>query len=140
MIRLHGRWHGREYWRDLLTSTAARSWRRRTRSGGAAAVDRPTLTMEGQNDRVNATGHGAEFIAAHVREAEIWRPAEVGHPVTASDLRTGSRRLRRSGVAAEPPSAIGCGGSAGSSIDRNSTVFAYALVSRKSSSRGAVPG
>lgn len=82
MIRLHGRWHGQNYWRMLLGLTVAEIVSA-PEYGPAdlAGVDRPTLVIEGQEDRVNARSHHGEFIATHIPFAELWRPADVGHAV-----------------------------------------------------------
>jgi len=82
MIRLHGRWHGREYWRELLTMTGAEILSAPDYTPADLASARvPVLVVEGQQDPVNApAGHGA-FIAAHVPDAELWRPEGVGHTV-----------------------------------------------------------
>lgn len=82
MIRLHGRWHGRDYWRELLHETG-REIVSAPNYGPAdlAAVMTPTLVVEGQDDRVNATSAHGAFIAAHIPDAELWRPEGVGHSV-----------------------------------------------------------
>ena len=82
MIRLHGPWHGPDYWRELLGMTVAEIIAAPNYTPpDLEAVQRPTLVIEGQEDRVNAaSGHGA-FIAEHVPGAELWRPEGVGHSV-----------------------------------------------------------
>ena len=82
MIRQHGRWHGQEYWRKLLAMTVAEILSAPTYTPADLASTRsPVLVIEGQEDCVNApSGHGA-FIAAHIPDAELWRPEAVGHSV-----------------------------------------------------------
>ena len=82
MIRLHGRWHGAEYWRELLTMTVAEILSAPGYTpGDLASVSSPVLVIEGREDPVNApAGHGA-FIAANIPDGELWRPGGVGHTV-----------------------------------------------------------
>ncbi len=82
MIALHGPTHGPEYWRTLLALTLAEILAEpRYTPTDLARVALPTLVIEGERDPVNApTEHGA-FIARHVPDAQLWRPAEVGHNV-----------------------------------------------------------
>jgi len=82
MIRLHGRWHGRTYWRDLLTITVREIMASPNYTpADLASVSPPVLVIEGREDPVNApSGHGA-FIAANVPDCELWRPEGVGHTV-----------------------------------------------------------
>jgi gamma-D-glutamyl-L-lysine dipeptidyl-peptidase len=82
MIRLHGRWHGQEYWRELLAMTVAEIVSAPNYTPADLASTRPpVLAIEGQDDPVNArSGHGA-FIAAQIPDAELWRPEGVGHSV-----------------------------------------------------------
>lgn len=82
MIRLHARWHGPDYWRELLAMTVAEIISQPTYGReDLRRVDVPALVIEGQEDQVNArSGHGA-FIAAGILDAELWRPAHVGHSV-----------------------------------------------------------
>src|SRR5690606_4080916 len=44
-------------------------------------VQRPTLIIQGANDRVNAPARHGEFIAENIPYAELWVPARVGHTV-----------------------------------------------------------
>jgi pimeloyl-ACP methyl ester carboxylesterase len=82
IVRLHGRWHGAEYWRQLLAITVAEIVAAPSYSpADLESVDRPTLVIEGQQDRVNARSHHGEFLARHIPDAELWRPADVGHSV-----------------------------------------------------------
>ena len=82
MVRQHGRWHGREYWRELVTQTLAEILAAPNYTPADLASARtPVLVVEGRQDPVNApAGHG-EFIAAHIPDAELWRPEDVGHIV-----------------------------------------------------------
>jgi pimeloyl-ACP methyl ester carboxylesterase len=82
MIRTHGRWHGKEYWRTLLTMTLAELLSAPSYTpADLASIVSPALVIEGQKDPVNApAGHGA-FIAANIPVAELWRPDGVGHSV-----------------------------------------------------------
>jgi len=45
------------------------------------AVRRPTLIIQGEQDRVNALYEHAQFIARYIPQAELWIPASVGHTV-----------------------------------------------------------
>ena len=82
MIRLHGRWHGPKYWRDLLVATARETASAPTYGpSDLARVAVPILAIEGQADRVNAESENATYIARHVPDAELWRPPGVGHEV-----------------------------------------------------------
>ena len=82
MIALHGATHGPDYWRDLLVLTVQEIIREPNYTPAILAeVQRPTLVIQGANDRVNAPSHHGEFIAAHIPAAERWLPAETGHSV-----------------------------------------------------------
>ncbi|MDQ3406869.1 MAG: alpha/beta fold hydrolase [Chloroflexota bacterium] len=82
MIRLHGPWHGPEYWRRLLRITVAEIVSEpRYAPDDLARADRPLLVIEGADDSVNATAGHAAFIADHVPAAELWRPDGVNHNV-----------------------------------------------------------
>ncbi len=82
MIALHGQTHGPEYWRTLLALTLAEILAEpRYAAADLARAALPVLVVEGERDPVNApSGHGA-FIAAHIPNAALWRPAGVGHNV-----------------------------------------------------------
>lgn len=82
MIALHGPTHGRDYWRDLLRLTVqAIISEPNYTPEDLQAVQRPTLVVQGENDRVNAPSRHAQFIAQHIPYAELWIPAGVGHNV-----------------------------------------------------------
>lgn len=82
MIRLHGETHGPEYWRDLLRMTVDEIIKEPNYTpADLAQVQRPTLVVQGENDRVNAPARHAQFIARHIPYAELWIPAGVGHSV-----------------------------------------------------------
>jgi pimeloyl-ACP methyl ester carboxylesterase len=82
MIALHGPTHGPDYWRDLLRLTvqAIISEPNYTPTD-LQQVKRPTLVVQGENDRVNAPARHAQFIAQHIPYAELWIPSGVGHTV-----------------------------------------------------------
>ena len=82
MIALHGPTHGPEYWRTLLTLTLAEILAEpRYAAADLARAALPVFVVEGEHDPVNApAGHGA-FMAAHIPNAALWRPAGVGHNV-----------------------------------------------------------
>ena len=42
---------------------------------------RPVLVIQGANDRVNAPGRHAQFIAENIPGAELWLPEGVAHNV-----------------------------------------------------------
>ncbi len=82
MIRLHGETHGPEYWRDLLRMTVDEIIKEPNYTpANLALVQRPTLVVQGENDRVNAPARHAQFIAQHVPYAELWIPSGIGHSV-----------------------------------------------------------
>lgn len=82
MIRLHGAAHGREYWRDLLWMTMKEILSEPNYSPlDLARVRVPMLVIQGAEDRVNAPDEHAQYIAAHVPDAELWLPAGTGHNV-----------------------------------------------------------
>jgi pimeloyl-ACP methyl ester carboxylesterase/cell wall-associated NlpC family hydrolase len=82
MIALHGSTHGVDYWRDLLRLTVQEIISEPNYTpDDLAAVRRPTLVIQGANDRVNAPARHAQFIAQHIPDAESWIPAGVGHNV-----------------------------------------------------------
>jgi len=49
-------------------------------------VKRPTLVIQGENDRTNAPARHAQYIAAHIPLAELWIPEATGHTVHAERL------------------------------------------------------
>jgi len=82
MIELHGETHGSEYWRDLLKMTVDELISEPNYTPeDLQAVRRPTLVIQGGNDRVNAAYKHAQFIARYIPEAESWIPAGIGHTV-----------------------------------------------------------
>jgi pimeloyl-ACP methyl ester carboxylesterase len=82
MIALHGPTHGPDYWRDLLRVTVkAIISEPNYTPEDLQQVVRPTLVIQGENDRVNAPARHAQFIAQHIPYAELWIPAGVGHNV-----------------------------------------------------------
>lgn len=82
MIALHGATHGPDYWRDLLRLTVREIIAEPNYTpADLAKVKRPTLVIQGENDRVNAPFKHAQFIAQHVPDAEVWIPKGVGHTV-----------------------------------------------------------
>ncbi|MBI5304662.1 MAG: alpha/beta fold hydrolase [Chloroflexi bacterium] len=82
MIALHGAAHGTEYWRDLLRLTLhAIITEPNYTPDDLARVRRPTLVIQGAQDRVNAPMRHAQFIARHIPDAEYWIPAGIGHNV-----------------------------------------------------------
>jgi gamma-D-glutamyl-L-lysine dipeptidyl-peptidase len=82
MIALHGVTHGPDYWRDLLRLTLQELITQPNYTPqDLQQVQRPTLVVQGQNDRVNAPARHAQFIAGHIPYAELWIPAGVGHNV-----------------------------------------------------------
>jgi len=44
-------------------------------------VRRPTLVIQGENDRVNAPYEHAQFIARYIPQAELWISEGIGHSV-----------------------------------------------------------
>jgi len=82
MIELHGPTHGPSYWRELMRMTL-----KEMLAGpnympeDLAQVRKPVLVIEGAEDPVNAPGHQAEYIAANIPGASLWRPAGVQHNV-----------------------------------------------------------
>ncbi len=82
MIALHGATHGENYWRELLRLTVAEIIAAPNYTpADLARVTRPTLVIQGAQDRVNAPMRHAQFIAQHIPDAEQWIPAGVGHNV-----------------------------------------------------------
>jgi pimeloyl-ACP methyl ester carboxylesterase len=82
MMALHGPTHGPDYWRDLLRMTVREIVSEPNYTpADLACVQRPTLVIQGEHDRVNALARHAQFIAHHVPDAELWIPPDVGHDV-----------------------------------------------------------
>jgi gamma-D-glutamyl-L-lysine dipeptidyl-peptidase len=82
MIELHSETHGAEYWRDLLQMTVKEIISEPNYTPqDLAAVQRPTLVIQGEIDRVNAPFKHAQFIARHIPHAELWIPKNTGHSV-----------------------------------------------------------
>lgn len=82
MIALHGPTHGVDYWRILLQITVKEIISQPNYSPqDLANVEKPVLVVQGEYDRVNASGRHAQFIAEHIPYAELWIPDGVGHNV-----------------------------------------------------------
>lgn len=82
MIRLHSPTHGPTYWRDLLRLTVhAIITEPNYTPADLARVQRPTLVIQGGNDRVNVAGRHAQYMAENIPHAELWLPEGVGHNV-----------------------------------------------------------
>lgn len=82
MIALHGATHGADYWRELLQITVTEIISEPNFTPEQLAeVTRPTLVIQGENDRVNAESYHGQFIAQHIPAAELWIPEGVGHNV-----------------------------------------------------------
>ena len=82
MIELHGAVHGREYWRELLRLTVREIISQPNyMAEDLAKVQRPTLVIQGANDRVNAPSRHAQFIVENIPYAEVWLPEGIGHNV-----------------------------------------------------------
>jgi pimeloyl-ACP methyl ester carboxylesterase len=82
MIALHGPTHGADYWRELLQLTVQEIITQPNYTPeDLQRVQRPTLVVQGENDRVNAPARHAQFIAKHIPYAELWIPSGVGHNV-----------------------------------------------------------
>jgi gamma-D-glutamyl-L-lysine dipeptidyl-peptidase len=82
MIALHGQKHGADYWRELLQLTVKEIITEPNYTAAdLAKVQRPTWVIQGANDRVNAPGRHAQFIAENIPFAEAWIPEGIGHNV-----------------------------------------------------------
>lgn len=82
MIALHGATHGQDYWRELLRLTVDEIIREPNYSPEELRqVLLPVLVIQGADDRVNAAGKHAQYIAYHVPQAELWLPEHTGHNV-----------------------------------------------------------
>jgi len=82
MIALHGATHGENYWRELLQLTVREIITEPNYTPqDLAQVQRPTLVIQGAQDRVNAPMRHAEFIAKHIPDCEYWLPSGIGHTV-----------------------------------------------------------
>jgi pimeloyl-ACP methyl ester carboxylesterase len=82
MIAAHGPTHGPDYWRKLLTDTMQEIIREPNYTpADLAQVTRPALVIMGAEDKVNAPDQHAQYIAAHIPNAELWIPEGVGHNV-----------------------------------------------------------
>ena len=82
MIRLHGRWHGADYWRDLLAMTVQEIVNEPNFGlADLGRVELPVLVIEGTEDPVNAASRHGEFISSGIPDAELWQPAAAGHAV-----------------------------------------------------------
>jgi pimeloyl-ACP methyl ester carboxylesterase len=105
MIALHGERHGEDYWRELLRLTVQELITQPNYTAeDLKQVQRPTLVIQGADDRVNAPGRHAQFIAENIPFAEAWIPEGVGHTVHDELLLEWVKRvldfLRRRGDAA----------------------------------------
>jgi gamma-D-glutamyl-L-lysine dipeptidyl-peptidase len=82
MMALHGPTHGPTYWRDLLQLTLRETISEPNYTpADLARGQRPTLVIQGENDRVNAPARHAQFMAQHIPFAELWIPAGIAHNV-----------------------------------------------------------
>lgn len=82
MQALHGPTHGPDYWRDLLRLTLQELITEPNYSpADLGRVRRPVLVIQGANDRVNATGRHAQYLAENIPAAELWLPEGVAHNV-----------------------------------------------------------
>jgi gamma-D-glutamyl-L-lysine dipeptidyl-peptidase len=82
MVELHTETHGVDYWRDLLLMTVKEIISEPNYTPeDLGKVQRPTLVIQGEHDRVNAPFKHAQFIARHIPQAELWIPAGIGHNV-----------------------------------------------------------
>ncbi len=82
MIALHGKTHGRDYWRDLLEITLREIISQPNYTAqNLAKVERPVMVIQGEKDSVNAASQHAQFIARHIPFSELWSPAGIGHNV-----------------------------------------------------------
>ena len=82
MQTLHAATHGPDYWRELLRLTVAEIIAEPNYTPEALGrVRRPVLVIQGANDRVNAPGRHAQFIAENIPGAELWLPEGVAHNV-----------------------------------------------------------
>jgi len=80
MVALHGPTHGPDYWRELMRLTLKEILAGPNYTPqDLAQVRKPALVIEGAEDPVNAPGHQAEYIAANIAGAELWRPKGVKH-------------------------------------------------------------
>ena len=72
----------RDYWRDLLRLTLNELITEPNYTpADLARVRRPVLVIQGANDRVNAAGRHAQYLAENIPAAEMWLPAGVNHNV-----------------------------------------------------------
>ncbi len=95
MIALHGTTHGVNYWRELLRTTVAEIISEPNYTPEALArVNRPTLVIQGEHDRVNAESYHGQFIAQYIPAAELWIPQGVGHNVHLEQPCTWLERVR----------------------------------------------
>lgn len=74
--------HGLDYWRGLMKLTLEEILAGPNYTPlDLARVRKPVLVIEGEEDPVNSPGHQAEYIAENIPNAELWKPAGVGHNV-----------------------------------------------------------
>ncbi len=70
------------YWKDLMRRTALEIARAPDYSADdLARVRVPTLIIQGEEDAVNAPGHHAEFMHAHLPNSQLWLAPNTGHSV-----------------------------------------------------------
>lgn len=82
MVAWHSDIYGPEYWRELLLLTVKELISEPNYTPeDLAKVRRPTLVIQGENDRVNAPYEHAQFIARYIPQAELWIPEGIGHSV-----------------------------------------------------------
>jgi pimeloyl-ACP methyl ester carboxylesterase/cell wall-associated NlpC family hydrolase len=81
MVMLHAPF-GADYWRKLVLMTLKELISEPNyRPADLAKVTRPTLVIQGENDRVNAPYKHGQFIARHIPAAESWIPKGIAHTV-----------------------------------------------------------
>jgi pimeloyl-ACP methyl ester carboxylesterase len=82
MIAIHGKTHGKDYWRDLLWLTMKEIISEPNYSpADLARVNVPMLVIMGAEDVVNAPDEHAQYIARYVPNAESWISEKTGHNV-----------------------------------------------------------
>jgi pimeloyl-ACP methyl ester carboxylesterase len=81
MVMLHAPL-GRDYWRELVLMTVKEIISEPNYTPAELAqVTRPTLVIQGEQDRVNAPYKHGQFIARHIPASELWIPKGIAHTV-----------------------------------------------------------
>ncbi|MBK7453721.1 MAG: alpha/beta fold hydrolase [Anaerolineales bacterium] len=81
LINLHAPL-GENYWRDLVLMTVKEIISEPNYTAAdLARVNRPTLMIQGEVDRVNAPYKHGQFIARYIPAAEAWIPKGIAHTV-----------------------------------------------------------